>query len=166
MSACGSGSDGSPPQEPAKTQEEIFLTINEAEEKYGSLNHIVDIPSKPNRGDDTATILGIDANSNGVRDIHERIIYKSLTLIDSSDASSYNSVLNIIKMIQPKDPAEENSIDEHEIYCTYEALSDDIKNEFSLDFLTEMVIDTEMRRNAFYQSIKPSSVSLGEEICD
>lgn len=177
LSACGSGggdnpqSDSQTPvqfdfQTPAQTEEEVFATIEKAEKEHGSLNNVVVIPDKPNRSDDVTNVLGIDTNNNGVRDIHERIIYKGLTLIDSSTESSYDSVLSILKAIQPKDPIEENSIDRHEIYCAYEALADDIKNEFSLDSLTEMVIDTKMRRDAYYASTKPYSVSLGEERCD
>lgn len=173
LAACGGSGNNktaSQPevQSPAKTPEEIAATIEQAEkmavEDVGSLAGKVTLPDVPLI--DTSTVTGTDSNNNGVRDENEITIYKILNLIDSTDADSYGALLNIVSMMQPEIPVVAESIDERKIYCAYEALPEDIKNEFSLDSLGSMVLNTEERKNAFYQSLKQSSVSLGEERCD
>ena len=120
---------------------------------------------------DKESIEGVDNNKNEVRDFIEIMIFRDFNLREKvTIVEDYHSVLKIIKMLQPKNPFVEKSIDEHDIYCQYQKLPDYIKGEFDwpLDFLKSFVLDTQDRKNAFVKSLTPDSGrwSYGEEQCE
>ena len=143
--------------------------------KIGSLKEIAhELPIELTEEEeklDKESIEGVDNNKNEVRDFIEIMIFRDFNLREKvTIVEDYHSVLKIIKMLQPKNPFVEKSIDEHDIYCQYQKLPDYIKGEFDwpLDFLKSFVLDTQDRKNAFVKSLTPDSGrwSYGEEQCE
>ena len=132
----------------------------------GVLSHKIDVPKMPDDEASKKTVTGVDKNNNSIRDDLEQIAYQSLNSIETINESSYNNVLSIMKMIQPKNPPVAKSINKHAIYCQYRLLPDDVKDELSLSFLYSIVLDSKDRKNAFNDSLEPSTSSLGAESCE
>ena len=63
-------------------------------------------------------------------------------------------------MIQPKSPPDSNSIDEVIIYCDYHKLPKNYKEAISLNSLYSIILDTEEREKAFYNSLNKSKLNM------
>jgi hypothetical protein len=146
-----------------QTGEEIAQTIARVEATM-PLAH-KSIPPEPDESIDDATVEGVDTNNNGVRDYHENQ-FKVINIIPGATEKDYDDTVALIRMMQPRDPAVPNSINEHEIYCAYTNLSDRVRDRWPLNRFYSTVLNTEARKLSFRDSLEPSSVSLGEEICE
>jgi hypothetical protein len=137
-----------------KTMKEISLKID------------YPLPQIPSVELDSKTVLGVDSNNNGVRDITEIIIYQGLNLV-VDDKKIYYKMLQFIDMIEPS--SEEvipNSKNKHKIYCSYKKLPLIVKKEFPLSLIYSFVLDTQKRKTIFYNSIKDKDYPRGEEKCE
>ncbi len=132
----------------------------------GGLSSSVELPAVPDNETAKLSITGIDYNNNGIRDELENITFQGLNTLPNINIDSYYQLLSIVDMIQPKSPIVENSINEHNIYCSYRLLSEGVKIELPLSLLYSIVLDTQERKNAFNSSLEESVVSLGEESCE
>lgn len=168
LQGCSSGSsDNEGDVSPSTvTQEERAQILETALPNLGDLSNTVILPAEPAEDEVKATVTGVDDNNNGVRDELEHIVYQGLNVVTDASSAEYDEVLQLVTMMQPQDPVVENSINEHEIYCSYTALSLTIKAELSLELLYDIVLDTQERKTRFNQSLRPSNYSLGAEVCE
>ena len=165
LSGCRDSSSANESPPPASTSEVAASLENEIP-NIGALSSNVNLPPIPEKMTANATIAGIDSNNNGTRDELENIVYQGLNTLDNINPEAYNKVISIINMIQPQDPFLENSINEHEIYCSYKSLPEDVKIELPLSLLYSIVLDTQERVNGFNNSLVASTGSLGAESCE
>jgi len=172
---CGGGSDGTinsggtnpnPSPNPVSAPEDAATLLESESKNIGNLVNVVDLPVMPTREIAKSSVAGIDANNNGTRDELEHIVFQGLNILPNVGRESYNQTLVVINMLQPKEPPVENSINEHDIYCSHRLLLDEIKEELPLEFLYNIVLDTQERKNAFNSSLQASIVSLGAESCE
>ncbi|MFH6954157.1 hypothetical protein ACHSBP_13790 [Pseudoalteromonas sp. XMcav1-K] len=147
------------------TPEEAALALDNALKKIGHLVNVVTLPPYPDEKQAVATVEGIDINNNGTRDDLEHIIYQGMNLLDGVTLDTYNHMIYIINMIQPSDKAVENSISKVAIYCSYQALPENVKKEMPLGFVYMIVLDTQARKTAHYRSVMSAPRNLGPELC-
>ena len=148
------------------TPEEAALALDNALKKIGHLVNVVTLPPYPDEKQAVATVEGIDINNNGTRDDLEHIIYQGMNLLDGVTLDTYNHLISIINMIQPSDKAVENSISKVAIYCSYQALPENVKKEMPLGFVYMIVLDTQARKTAHYRSVMSAPRNLGPELCE
>jgi hypothetical protein len=157
FSGCGGGE---------KDKSVNSTNLENSIKNIGTLSKLITVPNMPERSQVDATIEGVDKNRNLIRDDLENISYQGLKSMENIDESQYEQVLKIIKMLQPKNPPVEKSINEHDIYCQYLLLSDNVQEELSLDFLYGIVLNTPQRKEAFRKSLQLSTINSGVEKCE
>ncbi|MEA2017918.1 MAG: hypothetical protein U9N59_05675 [Campylobacterota bacterium] len=163
FNGCGGGSDST---NTSSSPEENAVALETQVQNIGTLSTETNVPDMPSEQDSKSTIRGIDSDNDGTRDDIEQLTYQSLNTMEGISSESYNKVISIMNMIQPKNPIVENSINKHEIYCTYRLLPDDIKKELPLDIIYSIVLNTQERKTAFTNSLEASIESLGAESCE
>ena len=153
LTACGGGGSGS----------------KVVSENAGVLDNTINIPPEVDTNDDRKTLEGIDTNNNGIRDVIELAVYKTINSSENNTSiavSDYKKLLEMIKEVQPKASSQVESINEHKFYCEYTTLSSETREILPYDVLLEMVHDTSERRKKYRQSLKPITTSRGAEKCD
>jgi hypothetical protein len=166
LSGCGGGSSGNETNTTPSTPEEAATALENQTQNIGELSSTVTLPPIPEKSIAKATVAGIDSDNDGTRDELENIAFQGLNTLEGVSAIAHDQVISIINMIQPQDPPVENSINEHDIYCSYKALPEDVKKELPLSLLYSMVLDTQERKNAFNSSLAASTGSLEAESCE
>ncbi|MFH6954156.1 hypothetical protein ACHSBP_13785 [Pseudoalteromonas sp. XMcav1-K] len=147
------------------TPEEAGLALRKALKDAGYLAKVVTLPPKPDREFAIVTIEGIDTNNNGTRDDLEHITYQGLNMLKGVNLGTYNHMISIINMIQPPAEAVENSINKVAIYCSYQALPENVKKKMPLRFVYMIVLDTQARKTAHYRSVMSAPRNLDPELC-
>lgn len=148
------------------TPQELEIALKKVIKNIGNLAKVVELPPKPDRELAIATVEGIDTNNNGTRDDLERIAYQAMNLLDGVTLDTYNQMISIIDMIQPRADAVENNISKVAIYCSYQALPENVKKEMPLRFVYMLVLNTPARENAHYDSVISAPRNLGPELCE
>ncbi|WP_394225847.1 PKD domain-containing protein [Pseudoalteromonas spongiae] len=148
------------------TPEEAGLALRKAIKNAGYLAKFVTLPPKPDRDLAIATVEGIDTNNNGTRDDLEHITYQGLNMLKGVNLDTYNHMISVINMIQPSDKAVENSISKVDVFCSYQALPENVKKEMPLRFVYMIVLDTQARKTAHYDSLISAPRNLGPELCE
>ncbi len=158
--SCGGGNSKSDEENSAQALKDA---VNE--ERIDS-RKVLNIPPYPLDSD-----IGIDENKNNIRDDIENRIYHSLKniLLESSPKEAkgiYMQVIDITMMIQPKNPAIKDSINEYNIYCAYNKLPKDIQENVPLSFLFRMVLNTQQLKNNYNKSLLSTTKDIGEDACN
>ncbi len=148
------------------TPEEAGLALRKAIKNAGYLAKAVTLPPKPDRELAIVTVEGIDTNNNGTRDDLEHITYQGLNMLKGVNLDTYNQMISIINMIQPPAEAVENSINKVAIFCSYQALPENVKKTMPLRFVYMIVLDTQARKTAHYRSLISAPRNLGPELCE
>ncbi|TMO84676.1 PKD domain-containing protein [Pseudoalteromonas spongiae] len=147
------------------TEEEAAVALRKALKEIGNLAKKVALPPKPDRELAIATVEGIDTNNNGTRDDLERIAYQAMNLQDGVTLDTYNQMISIMNMIQPPAEAVENSINKVAIFCSYQALPENVKKKMPLRFVYMLVLNTQARKTAHARSVISAPRNLGPELC-
>jgi hypothetical protein len=148
-------------------EQQKFAEILKKESKnIGGLSNIVKLPIMPEEKIAKSNISGIDSNNNKIRDELEIIIFQGLNTLPNITIESYNEVLTIIKMIQPREISYKNSINKQKNYCSYKLLPNNIKKELPLELLYSIILDTSERKKIFTSSLETSTFNLEEEPCE
>ncbi len=148
------------------TPEEAGLALRKAVKNAGYLAKVVTLPPKPDRELAIVTVEGIDTNNNGTRDDLEHITYQGLNMLKGVNLDTYNHMISIINMIQPPAEAVENSISKVAIFCSYQALPENVKKKMPLRFVYMIVLDTQARKTAHYDSLISAPRNVGPELCE
>ncbi|CAH7371724.1 conserved hypothetical protein [Vibrio crassostreae] len=166
---CNGGGEGTPTVDnqstAIETQAQYQSALSDALSKAGSMRNVITQPPAPDETMDLATVEGVDSNDNGFRDSNERLAWQALDIIPDVTEADYQHLLGLMAKLEPSVPSVADSISEHEIYCDYTALKTEIKERLSLEIIYEAVLDTDLRRTAFYDSVKPMTTSLVAEVC-
>lgn len=169
LAGCNGGGDDAPvvDSQPTtiETQAQYQSALSEALSKAGSMRDVVSQPPAPDESTDLATVEGVDSDDNGFRDSNERLAWQVLDILPGATEADYQQLLGLMSKLEPSVPSVADSINEHEIYCDYTALKTEIKDRLSLEMIYAAVLDTELRRTAFYDSVKPMTTSLVAEVC-
>lgn len=169
LAGCNGGGEEAPTvnSQPTviETQAQYQSALSEALSKAGSMRDVVTQPPAPDETTDLATVEGVDSNGNGFRDSNERLAWQALDIIPAVTEADYQQLLGLMAKLEPSVPSVADSISEHEVYCDYSALKTEIKDRLSLEMIYEAVLDTDLRRTAFYDSVKPMTTSLVAEVC-
>ncbi|WP_105172838.1 PKD domain-containing protein [Pseudoalteromonas sp. T1lg24] len=147
------------------TEEEAAVALRKALKEIGNLAKKVALPPKPDRELAIATVEGIDTNNNGTRDDLERIAYQAMNLQDGVTLDTYNQMISIMNMIQPPAEAVKNSINKVAIFCSYQALPENVKEKMPLRFVYMLVLNTQARKTAHARSVISAPRNLGPELC-
>lgn len=147
------------------TPEQAGLALENAIKNIGYLAKVVDLPPLPDKTEAIKTVAGVDSNNNGTRDELEHITYQAIKLLHGVNIDTYNQMLSILNMIQPQNSAAESNISSLTIYCAYQSVPNNVKARLSLSFLYSIVLDTQPRKTAHYNSLAPSPHKLGPESC-
>ena len=166
LSGCGGGSSGNETNTNPSTPEEAATALENQTQNIGELSSTENLPPIPEKSTAKATVAGIDSNNDGTRDELENIAFQGLNTLEGVSTEAHDQVISIINMIQPLNPPVENSINEHDIYCSYRSLPEDVKKELPLSLLYSIVLDTQERKNAFNSSLAASTGSLEAESCE
>lgn len=148
-----------------KDEDPAVTLQNFIKEQDKELKSKVNTPAYPASEARYETILGVDSNSNDVRDDVENVLFQHMRyfLLNESDDSTFKEVLAIAKMLHPNEPPISDSISREEIYCAYQALPEEVKDTVSLSFIYFVVHDTKERKLAFDRSLRSNE---GEVKCD
>lgn len=165
LAGCGGESGNSTKPSTIDSQAQYQSALSVALSKAGSMREVVTQPPAPDESIDLATVDGVDSNNNGYRDSNERLAWQALDIIPEATELDYQQLLSVMAKLEPSEPSVANSIDEHEIYCEYTALKTEIKDRLTLEMLYDAVLDTDLRRESFYESVKPMTSSLVAEVC-
>ncbi len=148
------------------TPEEAGLALRKALKNAGYLAKVVTLPPKPDRELAIVTVEGIDTNNNGTRDDLEHITYQGLNMLKGVNLDTYNHMISIINMIQPPAVAVENSINKVAVFCSYQALPENVKKKMPLRFVYMIVLNTQARKTAHARSVMSAPRNLGPELCE
>lgn len=156
LSACGGGSSSTASTDATKADLSAAISPKTAS--------IAPLPPTPDSQTVKASISGVDANSNGVRDDIEISLAKA-SVHDGGTATSsdFAKLMDVIKTIQPSESAK--VIDVKKFYCDYQALPSAIKQKISSSMMLSLVTDTPARKKAFAEQSINTSGSLGAETC-
>ncbi|WP_318493350.1 hypothetical protein [Photobacterium leiognathi] len=142
LAGCGGSDDN---QEPPKeeTYAEYNQRLSDKIDGFGISGYEL-----PVSGDAIGDPLyGLDENGNGARDDVEFVLFHGLKDV-AVTYDEFSSVLELTKLILPQ-----NSIpDVTKIECKYNTLSEPIKAQFTLTDLNRLVLNTNERRQWYYEN--------------
>ena len=148
------------------TLEEAIVALKKVYKEIGNLAKVVELPPKPERELAIVTVEGIDTNNNGIRDDLEHITYQGMNLLDGVTLDTYNQMISIMNMIQPLAEAVKNSINKVAIFCSYQALPENVKKKMPLRFVYMLVLNTQARKTAHARSVISAPRNVGPELCE
>lgn len=158
LSACGGGSSSNATASTDATTADMTAAI------APKTTSISPLPPTPDSQAVKASISGVDANSNGVRDDIEISLAKA-SVHDGGTATSsdFARLMDVIKTIQPSESTK--VIDVKKFYCDYQTLPSSIKQKINSSMMLALVTDTSARKRAFAEQSINTSGSLGAETC-